>query len=169
MGKSGFICKSCGQFHEGLPLAFAFEAPVYYYGLKSEELSERFQLSSDQCVIDQKHYFVRGVLEIPIQGSKDHFEWGVWVSLSESNFKRASELWNTVGREKEPPYFGWLSSAVPLYPDTLNLKTMVHTRAVGHRPMIQLESTNHPLAIEQRIGITLERVEEIASKLLHPT
>jgi hypothetical protein len=169
MEKSGFICKSCGQFHEGLRLAFGFEAPAHYYTLKPDEFSERCQLSTDQCIIDQKYYFIRGVLEIPVQGSEDRFEWGVWVSLSETNFKRASELWNTVGREKEPPYFGWLSSALPLYPDTLNLKTIVHTRPVGLRPRIQLESTNHPLAIEQRTGITLERVKEIASKLLHQT
>ena len=61
----------------------------------------------------------------------------------------------------EEPYFGWLSTSIPGYPDTLNLKTHVHTRAIGIRPFIELEPTNHPLAIEQREGITLQRVEGI--------
>ncbi|MGW1264432.1 DUF2199 domain-containing protein [Streptomyces drozdowiczii] len=33
---------------------------------------------------------------------------------------------------------------------TLNLKTRVHTRPVGDRPFVELEPTDHPLAIEQR-------------------
>ncbi len=51
-----------------------------------------------------------------------------WVTLSEANYERMLELWDTPGREHEPPYFGWLSTELPTYPpSTLNLKTMVHT------------------------------------------
>jgi hypothetical protein len=44
---------------------------------------------------------------------------------------------------------------------------MVHTQPIGSRPLIELEPTDHPLAIEQRQGITLARVQEIAGLLLH--
>ena len=47
----------------------------------------------------------------------------------------------------------WLR--LPCYPDTVNLKTNVHTRAVGERPFIDVEPTDHPLAVEQRNGITM--------------
>ncbi len=40
-------------------------------------------------------------------------------------------------------------------------------QAVGQRPLIELEPTDHPLAAEQRAGITLARVQEIAETLLH--
>jgi hypothetical protein len=36
------------------------------------------------------------------------------------------------------------------------------------RPFIELEPTDHPLAIEQRTGISWERVREIAELVLHP-
>jgi len=78
-----------------------------------------------------------------------------------------SELWEVLGREKEPPYFGWLSTALPYYPDTLNLKTIVNTRPVGHRPVIELESTDHPLAIDQQNGISITQVKEINEFILH--
>jgi hypothetical protein len=105
-------------------------------------------------------------LKIPvIEGGV--FTWGVWVSLSLENFERMLELWETPGRESEPPYFGWLSTALPCYPDTLNLKTHVHTRPVGERPFIELEPTDHPLAVEQRNGITMARVREIVECALH--
>ncbi|WP_269317979.1 DUF2199 domain-containing protein [Exiguobacterium sp. KJ 601] len=57
--------------------------------------------------------------------------------------------------------FGWLSTELPIYPDTINLKTNVHMRAVGIRPLIELLPTNHPLAMEQRNGITRLRVDDI--------
>jgi len=35
-------------------------------------------------------------------------------------------------------------------------------------PVIEFEHTDHPLAVEQRTGITMARVREIAATLLHP-
>ncbi|MGW3638582.1 DUF2199 domain-containing protein [Streptomyces sp. NPDC005143] len=126
-------------------------------------------LSSDQCVIKGQHFFIRGLVEIPVIGSEDVFSWGVWVSLSRDNFARALEVWNTEGREAEKPYFGWLSTELALYSEsTTNLKTNAHTRPVGERPFIELEPTGHPLAVEQRTGITQDRVREIAMAVLHP-
>ncbi|MFD9791430.1 DUF2199 domain-containing protein [Streptomyces sp. NPDC059070] len=125
-------------------------------------------LSSDQCVVHGRHYLVKGVIEIPIVGSDEVFSWGVWVSLSRENFSRSADLWDTLGREAEKPYFGWLTTDLPVYsPATLNLKTHVRTRPVGERPYVELEPTDHPLAVEQRAGITLDRVREIAEAVLH--
>ena len=86
----------------------------------------------------------------------------MWVSLSATNFARTQALWNNAARAQEPPYFGWLSTSLPGYPETLHLKTLVHTRAVGLVPWIELEPTDHPLALEQKRGITWEHIREIA-------
>ena len=67
----------------------------------------------------------------------------------------------------EPAYFGWLSNSLPDYPETLSLKTSVHTRDLGLRPLIELEPTDHPLAVEQREGITMARVRQIAERNFH--
>jgi hypothetical protein len=44
---------------------------------------------------------------------------------------------------------------------------MVHLRDHGLRPYIELEPTEHPLAIEQQSGISAERVAELLSLYLH--
>jgi hypothetical protein len=49
----------------------------------------------------------------------------------------------------------------------MNLKTMVHLRDNGTRPFIELEPTQHPLAVEQKTGITAERVAEIYAQVVH--
>lgn len=126
-------------------------------------------LSSDQCVIQAQHYFVKGLIEIPVVGSNEKFSWAVWVSLSRDNFSRAADLWDSPQRGDEEPYFGWLSTDLGVYsPSTVNLKTRVHTRQVGQRPFVELEPTDHPLAVEQHTGITMERIREIAETVLHP-
>ena len=162
----GYHCHRCGQHHGDLPLHYGFHAPAYWYGVPEDERSRRCLLSSNQCVIDEEHFFIVGNLELPIIGSEDRFSWDLWVSLSADNFARAFKLWVQPGRESEPPCFGWLSSSVPGYPETLSLKTMIHTRPVGVRPLIELEPTDHPLAVEQRDGITWERVQQIAETIL---
>ncbi|MFD4658879.1 DUF2199 domain-containing protein [Kitasatospora sp. NPDC058444] len=158
----GFTCTCCGGHHAGLPLNYSTVAPDAWD--PALEADPHSMLSSDQCVIRGEHFFVKGLIEIPVLGSEDVFSWGVWVSLSRSNFARAAELWETDGRESEEPYFGWLCTWLPVYePDTINLKTHVRTRPVGQRPSIELEPTDHPLAVEQRTGITRDRVREIAA------
>jgi hypothetical protein len=150
-------------------MSYGTEAPAYWEpSLAGDESS---MLEQEQCVIKAEHFFIRGRLVIPVIDAAPgtEFDWGVWVSLSRDSFTRALSLWTTAGREREQPYFGWLSTDLPLYqPSTLSLKTHVHTQAVGQRPLIELEPTNHPLAVEQRTGITLARVQEIAETLLHP-
>ncbi|MFI8515135.1 DUF2199 domain-containing protein [Streptomyces sp. NPDC085460] len=147
----------------------AYSAPAPYVWDPGFADAPDCLLSSDQCVINGQHYFVRGLLEIPVIGTDEVFSWGVWVSLSRDNFARAADMWDTAGREAEKPYFGWLTTELALYaPSTLNLKTQVHTRPVGRRPFVELEPTDHPLAVEQRTGITRDRVREIAEAVLHP-
>lgn len=148
---------------------FGVEAPDPYYAIPENERNSRCELTTDACVIDGDHFFIRGCLEIPVVDGPRPFVWIVWTSLSKQNMERAGQLWETLGREKEPPYFGWLCTSLPLYTDTLHLKTQVHTRPVGQHPFVELEPTDHPLAVEQREGITMEKVQEIAEALLHPS
>ena len=150
-------------------MSYGVGAPAYWS--PSLDLHESSMLAQEQCVIKGEHFFVRGRLIIPVIDATPgtEFDWGVWVSLSPTSYERATSLWTTPGRVHEPPYFGWLSTELPLYPSTLNLKTNVHTQPVGERPLIELEPTDHPLAVEQRTGITLARVQEIAEVMLHPT
>lgn len=163
----GFTCATCGEYHAELPMCFGQPAPALWLQMSDAERARRGELSSEQCVIDDEHFFVLGRIILPVVDGPGPFCWLAWVSLSEENFLRASELWYTEGRESEPPYFGWLQSSLPYGSTTLNLKTHVHTQPLGERPLIELEPTDHPLSIEQQRGITMVRVREIAEAALH--
>jgi hypothetical protein len=147
-------------------MSYGAPAPEYWSDVLAD--GDDSCLSADQCVIKGEWFFAHGLIEIPVIDCDEPFSWGVWVSLSKENYDRMAQLWETSGREHEPPYFGWLSTQLPVYsPTTINLKTRLHTRPIGQRPFIELEPTGHPLAVEQRKGITRARVEQIADILLH--
>jgi len=162
-----FRCRSCGKVHEGIP-AFGWDYPDHYLDVPEAERQRRCYLTSDTCVIDDAFFFVRGCLEVPVSGESEALSWGVWTSLSEKNFLHFQELSGVARRSDHGPFFGWLSTDIHIYPGTLNLKTMVHLRDDGIRPYVELEPTDHALAIEQRQGITLDRVAEIYERMVHP-
>ncbi len=159
-----WTCHCCGKQFNTLPLDFACRAPDRWLALPENERERRGKLDSDLCKIDEDS-FVRGCLEVPIIGREEVFIWGVWVSVSRQSFERILELWDAPVIADEPPKFGWLCNNLPHYPATLGLKTRLHLRNGGVRPAIELEPTDHPLAVEQRSGIPLQRVEEIAAAL----
>ncbi|MEU4266582.1 DUF2199 domain-containing protein [Streptomyces sp. NPDC026092] len=118
-------CACCTEHRDGPPLSYGAPAPAAWKPRYSRRRDS--ELTADQCVIKGRHFFVHGLIEIPVRDSGDTFS----------------------------------------YPhSTLLLKTHVHTRAVGERPLIEVEPTDRPLAIEQREGITTSRVRDLADLLI---
>lgn len=167
MKRFKFTCSCCGEIHEGSP-SFGFSAPHYYHILSEKDKEYIAKLSDDLCVItyeNQTDRFVRAILEIPIGGCDEPFLWGVWVSLSEENFHRYCENFDSDTYQDE--YFGWFCSQLPYYPDTLSLKAKVHVTPGGQRPELELESTDHQLSIDFHDGITWEQAVRIAEVAMH--
>jgi hypothetical protein len=101
----------------------------------------------------------------------EHLCWGAWASVSAATFDRMVDLWEAPGREAEPPFFGWLSTELPmeLYGATVAVPLDVVLQPVGVRPHLVVQDDGHPLAVEQRDGIPLARAREIAELVLHGT
>lgn len=162
-----FKCNTCNETHQGIP-TFGYDFPINYLDVPKEQREERCFLTSDTCVIDDEFFFVRGCVEIPVHGEKEPFIWGVWVSLSEKSFFRFEELYEVAERDQEPPFFGWLNACFADYAEKDDfLKTNVYLRNNGIRPYIDIEPTEHRLAIEQREGISKDRLIEIIEMMTH--
>jgi hypothetical protein len=161
------ICPTCGNPWPDVPLCYGAEAPWRALGVEDAEFRDRVELSADQCIVDDRHFFIRGHIDIPVIGSTELFSWSVWCSLSEKSFWHASKRWRRKSRENDEPYFGWLMTQIPVYPNTLHLETSVKPREVGRVPLVTVERPDHPLTVEQQTGLTPERVREIAHMLLH--
>ena len=169
--KDDFRCSECGQFHEGPPFDYSAPAPDLWL-LTPDEEREDVVLSGDLCwvrVEGQDHYFLRGLISIPELDSARTFNWGVWAALMPEDFGRVIELWDDEARANEPPFPGWLATVPAIYPDAAGLELSVQLRGGNMRPTFELTDTEHPMAVEQRNGMTVARVKEIAEVLLHST
>jgi len=149
-------------------MAYGTMAPLNWFSVPQAERQRRTLLTDDICTIDNTEHYVRGCLEIPVIGSAQHFEWGVWVSISHASLVYMLDRWTARIPKNEPPRFGWLSTWITGYPDPHGIKCHVILRSGTLRPRIELEPTDYPLAIEQQQGITLDRVKDIAAAMLHP-
>lgn len=161
-----WTCATCGRTHESLPMCFGAEAPWRLLGVAETEFEARVELNADLCVVDGAHFFIRGHIEIPVRGLDVPFAWSVWCSLSEASFLHVNERWHAPDRGDDAPYFGWLCTRLPTYPDTLNLRARVQSRQLSQVPAVRLEPTDHPLAVEQREGMDMNRLAEIAHAVL---
>jgi hypothetical protein len=166
-GIFSFKCASCSRIHEGSP-SFEFAEPWQYQMLPEDERLNNAKSGPDLCIINTAghfDFFIRVCLEIPIRGIDQPFLWGVWISVSESNFRRYGDTWDNPVVTDE--YFGWLCNKLSPYPDTLGLKALAHPKTNGRRPMITLEPTDHPLSVDFRDGLTIERAQQIAEQFMH--
>lgn len=153
-----FRCQTCDEIHEGLPDIGA-DYPDSYYDVPEDEREKRIFITSDLCSIDNEDFFIRGVIQIDVHGQDNDFGFGVWVSQKKENFQIYVDNFES---DQIGPFFGWLNTRLSCYDeDTLALKTMAHFRGAKTRPYIEVEPTDHPLAIDQRDGISLERAWEL--------
>jgi hypothetical protein len=162
-------CSTCGKSHNIDETSLGADAPAQWRILSEAERLDS-ELTGEQCVIKadgKTSFYIRACLDVPVKGESVSFTWGVWVSLSEDNFLEMSEHWHDPSRIGLGPYFGWLCTAIPEYRDTMYLKTNVYQREVGVRPRVELQPTDHPLAVHQREGIDRKELQAMVERILH--
>jgi hypothetical protein len=159
-----YFCRHCGSEHDGFP-SWGADRPADYWDVPPEKRQTDVFLTSDSCVIADRFFFIRACLNIPILGEDESYSWGVWVSLSETSFFIWQDHYTIPARSHLGPFFGWLCSSISVYPETRRLKTHVHLRDNAQRPLIELEPTDHPLAIHQREGIAIDELARMMHQL----
>lgn len=179
LSKLRWKCSSCDEWHTGPCLDFTYDSPIYWTK-QHEEIAHRTVLmpswsrnirpgtflNEDYCAIDDRDFFIRGIIKLPIIGTREDFCWGVWGSASRQNFDLLLAKEDDPNRSEIPPVFSWLSNQICEYPDTLNLKMNAHIQKPNDRPYFTLELTDHPLSHEHHNGISPQRVREIMLRRL---
>jgi hypothetical protein len=162
-----FDCPCCGKRHTGLP-AVAYGEPAASIDEAGNPRPLR-RMGDDFCIADGQYYFVRAVLHVPILGEAQPMEWGVWSSLSETNFKRYWDSFDDNDQAKLGPMFSYLGNSIYGYPGSLDLRSQLHTQNDRKRPFVELDpSQDHPLVRDQARGISRERAIELTMPVLHP-
>ncbi len=167
----GFVCSVCGEHHDELMLDIRMALPEPVFELSDAEREERAEIGDDSGLLRSpdgaEHYYVRGLIEIPIPSLDRYFGYGAWIEVDAESFGRLSELWNDERGQDEPPFTGKLANELAPYDGTVGLPVMVQLREVDLLPTVELVETDHVLRVEQQAGISEARAQELAATVLH--
>jgi hypothetical protein len=152
-----YPCPICGEVHVEIPRVIA-EYPDAYRALSEDEREVRATLTSDTCVIDHEEFFIRALIALPITGTGAALQFDVWLTQSRTSFLRYVE---SLGEEAHDAV-GQLATTLGCYQrPTLMMSAVARFRGQRQRPVLALDSIDHPLANDQRDGITLARAWEL--------
>lgn len=154
------------MFHLSAFAPYAWPGPEEYEPNHALRIDGDF-LSEDFCVIGGEHFLVRCVFEIPVYGLGDGFGFGVWSTLSRTNFDKYVDGFDHSDYADFGPWSGYFSNALDGFGDTLNQPNWVHPQRDRLRPRVTIMDESHPLAVAQRDGISAERVLEIYAAYGH--
>jgi hypothetical protein len=167
----GFVCSVCGEHHDELLLDIRMGLPEPVFELSDNERAERAEFGDDSGIYRAadggEHYYVRGLLEIPIPSLDRYFGYGAWIEVDGESYDRLGELWNDERGREEPPFTGRLANELAPYERTFGLPVMLQLREVELLPAVELVETDHRLRAEQQSGITEARAQELAATVMH--
>lgn len=156
-------CKTCGEEHEWGTMEPSFERPDAYWAVPEAERPHRTLAGKSDCRIrdiadNERRYFLRVMLGIPIRGEGRTCNWGIWAEVSASDFKTAWNRWDDADQAKEPPFPGVLANSVRGYPETLGLPGLLQLTGPTTPPGFKFaDGIDHPFAREQLEGVFPER------------
>lgn len=160
-------CGHCGEEHDFGEIELGFGAPDAYFKVPEREREARTELTSETCSIDDKRFFIRGVLEIAVRGREQSFALGLWAQTSRENFERYVGLSSDEEQGEEPPFLGALANDIAGQPALLGLPVTVQMESASQRPSLWVADATHPLAAEQRAGIEESQALERLAPYLH--
>src|SRR6266536_1990385 len=97
-------CAVGGKEHPRSHIELSFQRADDVAALSAEERSARVRESPDLCVLDEKRYFVRTILPLPVENRDDTYCLGVWVEVSLEAFTRIYDLWADSNQANEPAF-----------------------------------------------------------------
>lgn len=172
-GSSNLECKVCHRVHRNVARLLGPRAPDDWLRVNPGERLEA-ELTPDVCILPcngSTRLFLRGHLQLPVDETDfGTFVWSVWVELDELSMSEVARVWSDPNRAAVAPLLGRLATELPYEQPTRGLSVTVHTRDLGQVPILMLSpGSHHSIAWEQREGIGVHRVAELAGLVRHRT
>ena len=161
-----FTCDVCGATHAGETRDIPMGLPQPIFTLDEAERQARAVVEEDFAVLRDPRgdrYFVRALLELPVDGEDGYFGYGAWVEVLEADAAALGELWNDEEGERSEPFPGTLANELSPYAFTDGLAVRIRLRDVNLLPRVELEDGEHELVRAQRQGISAHRAHQLAA------
>jgi hypothetical protein len=166
-------CATCGDEYDLLAMEPSYAWPDAYFEVPKEDREYLTNFSKDDGRIrnaddTERRHFLRVLLSVPIHGERQDVAWGVWVEVSGADWERAYDRWDDPKQSEEPPFPGRLANSLRGYEGTIGLPGRVRLTGPKTAPLFEFDpDVEHPLACEQRQGVSRDRVVEWISAHHH--
>jgi len=161
-----FTCDVCGEAHAGVTRDIRMGLPQPIFLLDEEERRRRAYVEDDFAMLQTQkgdRYFVRALLELPIDEEDGYFGYGAWVEVTAADVAALGELWADEEGQRAGPFTGTLANELSPYAFTEGLAVRIRLRDVQLLPLVELADANHELVRAQRHGISRHRAHELAA------
>ena len=161
-----FTCSVCGESHAGETRDIRMGLPEPLFRIDEGDRDERAWVGDDSAVLrdrDEERFFVRALLELPVEGEEGYFGYGTWIEVDETDFEALGQLWHDEDGWRSSPFDGTLANELHPYAFTEGLPVRIRLRDVQLLPLVELDDANHELVRAQRNGISSHRAHELAA------
>jgi hypothetical protein len=159
-------CENLVEIDDAEP---CFRRPDAWMNLSASEWVSG-HANNDVCFIGNGsnggRFFVRAVAPFAVHGRERPLRWGLWVEVDKASAKRVLALWDDNEQHLEPPFSCTVANRIVGYPPTVGLKCELQLQSPKERPTCRL-LTDHPLALEQILGVHAHRVQEWLDAMMH--
>jgi hypothetical protein len=155
-------CPCCGKEVKPYEMDVAFSLPDAIYALPEAQRATRARTHSDLCSLDDRHYFIRGVVYVPILQLGILFGWGVWAEVSKGVFFRYQEIYDE-DASTEPPAAGVLANIPPGYRD-IEQPLEIHFGPPDQRPTFKPSPTDSEFYREHVEGMPVRKWHSIIER-----
>lgn len=157
MSEHSYVCSSCGKEHEGLPTDWGFKLPDEIFDLSYLDKYRRTRSNTDLCSLDEKRFFIRGLLPIPFTHQEGEFGWGVWAEVAREVHDFYLENYNNEFAQGTTAE-GLLANTIPGFRSSISQGLEIVFQNAKTRPAFNFpRSATHELALDQRSGIDAQR------------
>lgn len=150
-------CECCGEMLVLDNLELAFRRADVVAALSAYEQQSRCQANDDLCVMDGERFFVRCMINLPLQGRERHYGIGAWAEVSQTDFEKILVCWDDENQQKFPPIAGKLANNVPLAVGSFGCEVAVKLTGKDTRPELVIADSHCSLYDEQMHGISVHR------------
>ena len=160
-------CPCCGKDVRLYEMDVAFALPDAIHALSEGQRAARARTHSDLCSLDDRRFFIRGVVYAPVQQLGTLFGWGVWAEVAREVFLRYQAIYAQDASD-EPPAAGLLANVPPGY-ERVEQPLAIVFGPPDQRPMFKLAPTDSDFYREHVEGLPARKWHSIIERHLAST
>lgn len=149
-----------------LALDIAMKLPDVLWQMDYQTKYIHSRFNDDFATMDEEHYYLRVVLEVPLSYEPTSFVWGIWVEVTKDVHDQYLAAFQE-SAESLPALTGTIANDIPFYPEAFGQEVSIafHNET---RPNVIVLDKETSLGKDQSQGLTLERHQALDQALFGP-